>query len=504
MLTYMQKHKKYLVVTIWISVIAFVGAGFVGWGNVDLNISRSSSIAKVGSLGISPREFQLKYSELFAYFAQSSENGDFSEEDAKANGLAQIALNSLIQEKLLLNYAQDLGFYISEGELAQAIRSEEIFSKEGSFSQEHYSSWLKNQGLRPVEHEEMLKNQLMIRKFLSTLKFKASKEEAEMFYAASFMKDAIDLVVVKATDSDIDMKEELIKAFWEEHKNDYKSKTKYEISLFEVEKLEQSPVEAEELQKFYSENKNEFKDNDGKILDLETAKEQVLLSYWLKKEKTQADKNYIALKKSELEFAKKLNIDIEDDLALNYISKLKEKEIGRPFLLEDNDDKHYVIARLESISEPRVKSFEEASQDLEQALQKDYIKEQKKSILETKAKEALKDLNEGKALALSIDKVSKYIEKEPITELSSLEYASFIDKVFSSKEPSGFVSFEDLAIAYKITEQSLLDNPINEQLMAQIVQGRIVEYHKAKDFDTELLDTLRKKYAVQNYAKVEN
>ncbi|WP_245821627.1 SurA N-terminal domain-containing protein, partial [Campylobacter vulpis] len=27
MLTWMQHHKKYLVVTIWISVIAFVGAG---------------------------------------------------------------------------------------------------------------------------------------------------------------------------------------------------------------------------------------------------------------------------------------------------------------------------------------------------------------------------------------------------------------------------------------------------------------------------------------------
>jgi len=32
MITWMQTHKKWLIITIWIATIAFVGAGFVGWG----------------------------------------------------------------------------------------------------------------------------------------------------------------------------------------------------------------------------------------------------------------------------------------------------------------------------------------------------------------------------------------------------------------------------------------------------------------------------------------
>ena len=32
MITWMQRHKKWLVFTIWTCTIAFVGAGFVGWG----------------------------------------------------------------------------------------------------------------------------------------------------------------------------------------------------------------------------------------------------------------------------------------------------------------------------------------------------------------------------------------------------------------------------------------------------------------------------------------
>ena len=58
MITWMQKHKKYLVVTIWVSTIAFVGAGFVGWGAYDMNTNRAKSVAKVGNRNISIGEFQ--------------------------------------------------------------------------------------------------------------------------------------------------------------------------------------------------------------------------------------------------------------------------------------------------------------------------------------------------------------------------------------------------------------------------------------------------------------
>ncbi len=38
MITWMQRHKKWLVITIWISTIAFVGAGFVGWGLMIMDL----------------------------------------------------------------------------------------------------------------------------------------------------------------------------------------------------------------------------------------------------------------------------------------------------------------------------------------------------------------------------------------------------------------------------------------------------------------------------------
>ena len=68
MITWMQRHKKYLVVTIWISTIAFVGAGFVGWGAYDFNTDRASAVAKVGDRKITVQEFQMAYSNHYSYY----------------------------------------------------------------------------------------------------------------------------------------------------------------------------------------------------------------------------------------------------------------------------------------------------------------------------------------------------------------------------------------------------------------------------------------------------
>ena len=107
MLSWMQKHKKYLVVTIWVSTIAFVGAGFVGWGAYDLNSNRATSVAKVGHRNISVQELQQKYDRLYQYYNNVFE-GKLTQEKAEELGLENAALQAAIQENLLLNFADDI------------------------------------------------------------------------------------------------------------------------------------------------------------------------------------------------------------------------------------------------------------------------------------------------------------------------------------------------------------------------------------------------------------
>ena len=49
MISWMQKHNKYLIITIWVATIAFIGAGFVGWGSYQYG-SKAGAIGKVGDV----------------------------------------------------------------------------------------------------------------------------------------------------------------------------------------------------------------------------------------------------------------------------------------------------------------------------------------------------------------------------------------------------------------------------------------------------------------------
>ena len=103
MITWMQRHKKWLIITIWISTIAFVGAGFVGWGQYSYG-DKAGAVAKVGSVEITMAELQKSYSSLYAQYNQMFQ-GNFDEEKAKSFGLQSQALKQLTNQALVLNLA---------------------------------------------------------------------------------------------------------------------------------------------------------------------------------------------------------------------------------------------------------------------------------------------------------------------------------------------------------------------------------------------------------------
>ena len=97
MIMWMQRHKKWLIITIWISTIAFVGAGFVGWGSYNYGKS-SSVVAKVDDKEIPFTQLQNEYNSLYSQYAQMF--GDsFNKELAEQLKLQDAALQRVIQKK---------------------------------------------------------------------------------------------------------------------------------------------------------------------------------------------------------------------------------------------------------------------------------------------------------------------------------------------------------------------------------------------------------------------
>ena len=170
MIEWMQKHKKWLVVTIWISAIAFIGAGGFAWGVYDYSLS-GNSVAKVGQISISKAEFAQAYQNEFDR-RNYQQGGTLDEAQAKEMGLDEQVLRGLISNALIRNYALDLGLRVSDEEIAREIstgREYEALRTDGVFDLKKYDQFIASNGISKQYFEEQVQQQLLTQKILSLI-----------------------------------------------------------------------------------------------------------------------------------------------------------------------------------------------------------------------------------------------------------------------------------------------------------------------------------------------
>lgn len=489
MLTWMQHHKKYLVVTIWISVIAFVGAGFVGWGSYDFNTDRSNVVAKVGDEKISYDEFNLKYSQLFAYYSQFND-GNYTQEQALKDGLDTQAINELLQEKLLLSYAKTLGLSVSEEEIAYDLAHQKVFHNEsGVFDKNLYYNILSRNNYTPKTYEKMIHDELLLKKINVIFNIPLKEDEVDMFAASFLMQDKLKIQAIYVNEKDIVIDEKELYQTWEKNKQLYKSEPSYELTTYFL-KPDLTQIDEKELAKFYEENKNDYKDFNGKILSLEQSKEKVLKDLNLAKLKLKANESYVALRKGELNFDTNITIKNTDIYyPLETIQKSKEKDFIKPFKFKDG----YMIAQILKINPIQTQTFEQAKNEVKKL----YIKEKTKQILEEKAKNALENFHGIDIGTYSRD--SSKNNKVSDSIMNNTEFSEFLAQVFDTNKQKSYVLFDNKAIVYEITEQKL-QNKEKEQIYKFIIEQSARQTKQAL-LKEELLKKLIELYPIKRYYK---
>lgn len=494
MLTWMQHHKKYLIVTVWVSAIAFIGASAVGWGAYDYNQNRNSSVAVVEDEKISFSEFNTRYNNIYNYYNQIS-NGNLSEESAKELGLDNLALNSLIEDKLLLRFAKDLGLNFSEEEVVKELTKESAFlGPNGSFDKNIYYKILEQNNILPKDYEQILGNQIILKKLNAIFKMPSREEELKMLASSYFMQDSLNIAKIDYDAKNITINENNLKKLWEEHKNDFKTQKNYEISTYFV-KIDNENYKEEELKTFYENENNKFKykDFNGKILSFDDARTEVIKDYALDKFKGVANERFVALRNQKINFEKELNITENDVLyPLDLLAKAKDGDILKPIVWKDG----YLIMRLNKTNASRVKNFEEAREEVLPI----YLSEEARKGLEAKAKDSLSNF---KGIDIGfVNRNSKKDEKKiDDTLLNNAEFSYFISNVFNTEQNSSYIILNDKkAILYKIKKQKLV---LNDKDFNEIKANMMLNLQalKANEIKQELLKELKKNYQIEIYYK---
>ena len=478
MIEWMQTHRKWLVVTIWVATIAFIGAGFVGWGQFQLS-HKEGTVAEVKNTPVTIKDWQEAYNQIFNMYNQQF-GGNLDEATAKKLGLKKLALQQAIQNAILRQYAKDLGLYVTDKEVADKIL--EVFK-----NKKNYKIYLRNANLKAAEFEKSLRKKLLVEKLLNFLHLKPTKTEILSVASALYNADHLEIKVLKKSDIKVELSEKEIKSYWEKHKNEFLSPTKYKVALVKI-PLEIN-VSENELKNFYEKNKLSYKNAKGEIIPFKMAKN--LVKKDLAKEKL-FKKAVIAYKKLKSNKINAQIVTISDNNKLipnEKLALLKKEGILKPFVYKNS----YLTAKLLEKIKPEPLTFEKAKPFVTEKLLA--LKSNKKLIKLSKEKYKTFKGND-------IGFVTKY-DALKIKNLTPQEAVEFLQELFVSQNPNYFILIPennpDISVLYRIKEQKLLDKKEFEQNRNNVVkltQGLI-----NMELLNDLLNTLSQTYKINVYVK---
>ncbi len=483
MIEWMQKHRKYLVITIWISTIAFVGAGFVGWGAYSFNKS-SSSIAKVGNRDVSLKELQQAYSTAYNNY-NNMLGGNFTKEKAKELHLEQMVITNLINETLLLNYADDLGLKALDEDVENELKNEKAFQVDGTFNINAYNRVLRNIGTKPTDYENGLRRTILLQKVSKVLDIPAKKELVQAMGSINLIQDKISTKTISVLPDSIKVSDEELKKFWGPIKDNFKTIKSYDI-VSEFIPSKNITLEDKELKEFYEESKYNYTDKDGKIKKYEDAKEEASKALKIKKAKKIALKKYLKIKNKEDKLTKNETIkNTNKSYPIDQLTTANPNDVLKPFRYNDG----YKVVQLIKTNLPKPKSFKQAKIEVENI----YKAKKANEELVKKAKDELHVFKANDAKYVSRD------IKKPINGLTLQESRLFVNQMFDINKNKNYIVLGNKAVIYEITEQKLLDNKREIEMKKELT--KVARELQNNQIMINLLSELRKQYKIEQYYK---
>lgn len=158
MLEGMRKHAKYFYFLFFIVILSFVF-----WGVGPLDQPTSVVVAEIGSDKVTVEEFWRAYDNARNMYRQIFKD-QFNETMEKQLNLKEAVLDSIIEERVLLATAADMGITVNDTEVQEMIVNDQRFKRDGAFKKEIYFRTLELSRLSPDQYERMLRRQLALEK----------------------------------------------------------------------------------------------------------------------------------------------------------------------------------------------------------------------------------------------------------------------------------------------------------------------------------------------------
>ncbi|MGD9083079.1 MAG: SurA N-terminal domain-containing protein [Desulfobacterales bacterium] len=488
---------------------------FIFWGVGSFRAQRGGRVALINGDQITLDEYREAYNNLIERLRNRFGN-NLNEDMIKMLRVKEQALNQLIDNKLLVQEARRFKFRVSNKELAHAIMQIEAFQRAGVFDNRMYQNVLSRLRMTPEEFEIAQREAMLIERVtdLITNSVKVSDSEVKEWINWAHASVNIDFVRFDSNKyKDIKPSSEEIKAFYEKHKENYKTD-----SMVKVRYLHFAPdsyrsevsISEEELQGYFNENQEEFNtpktvearhillkvDQNAAPEDIEKARKKALDILKMAREGKKFDK-----------LAKEYSEGPTRDRG-GYLGTFKREAMVRPFADKAFSMKAgeisepvrtrfgWHIINVEKVNEASSLSFDQAKKKI----QKKLIEDKAKNLAYDEA-EAISDvsfegddlLNSAKQRNLKILTTDFFTKKGPEKGIKNRAKFASIAFNLSVMEITDIQEFEDgyyiLQMIEKIPEKIPELKQVEEKVRVDLIQEK--QEAKAKEDATTFLADLK-------------
>lgn len=158
MLGFMRRHMKFFFIFFWLVIISFVL-----WGVGGVNDSKRDVVVIIGKYKAGIDEYRDTYERLYDFYKRIYQ-GRLDEEFIKSLDLKKKAIDEIIQKRLLIQEAEEIGLGVTEEELRDYIMNYPGFQKDGKFDRDLYLRILKINRLTPEGFESIERENLIVEK----------------------------------------------------------------------------------------------------------------------------------------------------------------------------------------------------------------------------------------------------------------------------------------------------------------------------------------------------
>jgi peptidyl-prolyl cis-trans isomerase D len=248
-------------------VIAFVATIFLDWGWQRPGRS-AAPLATVGGEAISLTEFEMTYNGLVDTYRRVYRD-QFTEDLARAMNLKQLALENLMQRKLIIHEAKRQGLTVTDAELVDKVQAYPVFQVDGRFDRTRYLQVLRLSRLTPAEFEQNQREEILMTKLEHLIKGGVQVTESEVKHAFMQERERINVAYVRLNPeryrAQVEVNDSDLMGYFQGHQERFRKPEQVRVAYLAIDPAAFSAeleITEERLAQYYEEHKEEFRQEE--------------------------------------------------------------------------------------------------------------------------------------------------------------------------------------------------------------------------------------------------